>query len=203
MYMKKRLFLIILSHFAILSCFAQDAIRGVLSVGTGITMNDTYFYETGVHYMLLEYIGIGGCIGYWKQFSSNGLLSKVDGTEDDNNLLMRPYLKPSVIAFTPPLLKTERMELSIGAEGSCMMNAKFNRTILFLGTPQGDIYKTYRSRAVSWGGNLSLQAKFQHVSLGLGYSLSTLGLDKKISADGSRLDDKLTYGLFVRIAFLF
>jgi hypothetical protein len=201
--MKKSFFLIILSYLTALNSFAQDTAKGVLSVGTGITLNDTYFVEIGGHYMLNGYVGVGGSVGYWKQFSSNGLLSKVDDTEDDNNLLMRPYLKPSVIAFTPPLLKTERMELSIGAEGSCMMNAKFNRTILFLGTPQGDIYKTYRSRAVSWGGNLWLQAKFQHVSLGLGYSLSTLELDKKISADGSRLDDKLTHGLFVRIAFLF
>ena len=117
--------------------------------------------------------------------------------------LSRPYLKPSVMLFTPAFVNLAVLRLKLGVEGSAMFSPRFTNTIEMHDGEGREMLFNYRSRAVSWGAAAWVQAELLRVIIGVGYSASSLELSKHFSATTRTTYDDYPQGIFARVGVYF
>lgn len=213
--MKHRITLIII----ILSiCFsfkmrAQES-NHLMTFTGGFTFAKSYNLELGYHYRPTHYFGVGGAVGLWKTFSDFGdLLNDISiSTEDDyyyddyyydDGNILRPYIKASIMGFTPDLYKSDDFNINIGLTMHVMANPTFTREIEYE-RPNGrpEFIEDFESRWYSWGGELGVNFYDEEFGIGLGYSISTLELKTKIDIRRRAVTaDRFIHGIFLKLYF--
>lgn len=180
----------------------------------GLTFAKSYNLELAYHYKPTHYFGVGGAVGCWKTFSDFGdILNDVfnsleddyyydDYYYDDGNIL-RPYLKASVVGFTPDLYKGDGLKINIGLTMHVMVNPTFRHEIEYA-RPDGrpELIEDFESRWYSWGGELGVNFYDDEFGLGVGYSISTLELKPKIDIRRRAITtDRFIHGIFLKLYF--
>lgn len=213
MKLKILLFTIILLVISVFKLNAQDS-HNVLTFTGGLSFEKSYNIELAYHYKPTPNLGIGGAVGCWKTFSDFGsLLSDFfnsldddyyyDGYSYDDGDILRPYLKASIVGFTPDLYKSENFNIRLGLTMHVMINPTFTREIKYE-RPNGqpELIEDFESRWYSWGGELGVDFYDDEFGIGLGYSISTLEL--KTMIDFKRraiLANQFIHGVFLRLYF--
>ncbi len=126
--MKKMILLILLISATICRAEVNDsgwgrhraAITGMLTSG------DTWQLESGYHFMLCRYMGVGASIGLWEQIMSDGYPSGTGWHVDENSEKVHNlYLRPSLLFQSPVFLKIRDAGISVTAEPGIMMNIPY------------------------------------------------------------------------------
>lgn len=198
----KKLFLclyILLLSFAL---HASEWGQSLITATGGITFEKTYNVEVGYHYVFFRHVAVGASLGCWAEYSSEKLQARemFDGMA---SRLSRPYLKPSVMLFTPAFVNLAVLRLKLGVEGSAMFSPRFTNTIEMHDGEGREMLFNYRSRAVSWGAAAWVQAELLRVIIGVGYSASSLELSKHFSATTRTTYDDYPQGIFARVGVYF
>ena len=176
--------------------------QSLITASGGITFEKTYNVEVGYHYVFFRHVAVGASVGCWAEYSDNKLRARemFDGVAHH---LSRPYLKPSLMLFTPPFVNLAVLRLKLGVEGSAMFSPRFRNTLVIHDTEGDEMLFNYRSRAVSWGAAAWLQAEVFKVIVGLGYSATSLELNKHFSATPRTTYDDYPQGIFARVGLYF
>lgn len=162
---------------------------GLFSVEAGIYYEGYYQLGIGMHYMLCQYVGVGGECGIW----SNAILPELEDGFDDSDIL-RPFIRPSLVAYTPYFKKWKQGELNFRAETSCMINATVSNYV------KG---KRIHSRIFSFGGELGPNFRSDSWSIGIAYCISNLDFGKERSNSRKGFRSKIAQGLFLRFGYIF
>ena len=136
--MKRRLFLILLITFALAGSMAGESHAGVagtsrfrMGLNLQFTSHSSWQIDFGCHYMLNPYVGLGGSIGGWRQYSS--LISP----EGPNWWVLRSdrhpsnvFLRPSVLLMSPAILKMGSVSVGLTACPGVMLNVPHQRVTI-------------------------------------------------------------------------
>ena len=125
----KKLATILLAASPLLHAAAQEKPRQEVSLLAGLIYDTTYELEASFHYLLHPCIGIGGGLGYYKQwegYAPSGELNSGKWTSwnvaDDDRKIGKLYLSPSVLLRTPPSVVYRQVWgarlLSTGTDGT-------------------------------------------------------------------------------------
>ncbi|MDE6808921.1 MAG: hypothetical protein K2J42_02395 [Muribaculaceae bacterium] len=172
---------------------------------------DTYSGEVGYHYMLSNYIGVGGTLGYWRTFLSGGRASGkgwwVDEEDNDPSSLC---LRPSVIIKSPKL-----NIFSLYAEPGIMMSIPYQKVdVELIDHFPNNEYKRVSTNKGQWLAldlRLGISADFDSFGITIGYlmsNLDTFSMFRHMSYDGvsfKNFYDKTSFrqGAFISASFAF
>ncbi|MCR4920634.1 MAG: hypothetical protein K5945_02865 [Bacteroidaceae bacterium] len=191
---------------AILSVLALHAQgtggQSLITATGGITFEKTYHVEVGYHYVFFNHIALGGNVGCWAEYSGDALPAR-EAFDGMAHRLSRPYLKPSVMLFTPPFVNLSLLRLKLGVEGSLMISPRFTNTLEMKDANGQDMLFNYRSRTCAWGAAAWLQAEIVKVMVGVGYSVTSLELSKHYSATTLQRINEYPQGVFARVGVFF
>lgn len=204
---------VILSSSYIFKLNAQES-KNLLTFGGGLSFEKSYNIELAYHYKPAPNFGIGGAVGCWRTFSSYGSMFAdffnsmtdeyyYDDYTYDDAAIIRPYLKASIVGFTPDLYKSESLNIRMGLTMHVMINPTFKHEIQYE-RPNGqpELIEDFESRWYSWGGELGVDFYDEEFGIGIGYSISTLELKTKIDIKRRQiLAEQFIHGVFLRLYF--
>lgn len=185
--LKRQITFITLLLFALI-VKAQDADeRGPHHVGiSGLLTSDfTWQIDCSYHYMLCPYVGVGGSLCVWKQYSDEGSpAGDFWRTDDDSKELADLYLRPSLVLLSPTIIKIKDNKFGIYAEPGIHMKIPYDRVNLLQYENYPEYGSSYRSTHVSSkrGQWCALDLKlgiYLHTGLGeisAGYYFSTMDI---------------------------
>lgn len=204
MKMKKIVFVLMLLFSASVSGKTLWLNRHALGLGAGITGEGTYSLSLDWHYLPCRYLGLGARGGYWHELPSHGTFSKWSLSEPGTDRLLRPFIMPSILLRSPSFIRATICSLNLSVEAGYMLNGKFNRQVSALNDFGQMVTCDYRSQAGSWYGEACIDITIPHVSMGVGYSLSTLELNKHLDPlHPESLGSNLVHGLCARFSILY
>ncbi len=161
-----------------------------------LTSSDTWQLEMGYHYMLRPWLGLGGELGMWKQYYSDGLPEGHDWIIDsDDEYLQNLYLRPSVLLVSPTLFHIRDAQFGLVAEPGVMLNIPYQS--VGINKLEGLIATDYVSRGTSKGQwcavdcRVGLNVKIGPVNITAGYLVSNFdiyGIARNIKYDGVKFD---------------
>ena len=198
----KKLLICLTAIFSALTLQAQGGGQSLVTATGGITFEKTYQVEVGYHYVFFNYVALGASVGCWGEYSGDGLPAR-EAFDGMAHRLSRPYLKPSVMLFTPPFVNLSLLRLKLGVEGSLMISPRFTNTIAMKDANGQEMLFNYRSRACAWGAAAWVQAEIAKVILGVGFNVSSLELSKQYSVTTMRRINEYPQGIFARVGVMF
>lgn len=177
-----------------------------------LTSVDTWQLETGYHYMLNRYLGVGGEFGMWKQYYYDGLPGgsnwELDG---DDEYLSNLYLRPSVVLMSPTLFKIKDAQFGIVAEPGIMLNVPYQCVGIYI--YENCRRSDYKSRSSSKGQwfavdcRVGLDVRVGRLDITAGYMISDFdiyGIARNIEFDGKKFGEfypkkKLLQGAYLSL----
>ena len=185
-----------------------------ISVTGELNNADAWRVDAGCHWFPIPYVGIGGSIGMWSQYSANGIPNGNNWSVDDKSSKPRNlYAKPSVVLLSPDVIKGEGWGLRLYGEAGVMFNVPYERVDICKG-PYGVIpyeYDYVSSNKGDWcffDGKIGLSMRFDRVSITAGYAYSTLDVyaqRRKMTYDNQNFASfypkrKATQGAFLSLS---
>lgn len=185
-----------------------------ISVTGELNDADVWRVDAGCHWFPVPYVGIGGSIGMWGQYSANGMPSGNNWAVDDKSSKPRNlYAKPSVVLLSPDVIKGEGWGLRLYGEAGVMFNVPYERVDICIG-PYGVIPSEYdyvssnKGECVFFDGKIGLSMRFDRVSITAGYAYSTLDIyaqRRKMAYDNQNFASfypkrKATQGAFLSLS---
>lgn len=134
-FMKKIILTVLISFLSIMASakgVEEEPGHNRVAINGLLTSQDSYQLEASYHYMISKYAGVGGALGYWKNYSEDGCPRgnywsiSLDDMKPDNF-----YLRPSVI-FKSPAIKIKDAQVGLFAEPGIMLNIPYRRVCLDL-----------------------------------------------------------------------
>ncbi|MBD5346603.1 MAG: hypothetical protein HDR92_05680 [Bacteroides sp.] len=193
----------------------EDAIRNRVGFSGTLTSSYTYSLDVTYHYMLSDYIGVCGALGWWKNYYEEGRAHGNHWTVDDDDL--RPsnvYLRPSMV-LKPPGLTYKAARWALFAEPGVMLNIPYKRVCVALTPhwPHTDYAYVSTSRGQWFAAEVraGVNVDIELCSISFGYILSNLDIYSQyrhLSYDGISFRDfypvkPCMQGAFLSVAFNF
>lgn len=200
--MKTRFHLILLLALAPLCLSASDKVESMLAATGGITFEKTYQVEVGYHFVFLKHVALGASVGCWAENPGRNLQVR-EFFDGSSSHISRPFVKPSLMLFTPPFVRLPLLSLKLGVEGGGIFSPRFTNTLRARNSAGEDVYFNYRSRACAWSASAWVQAEVFSLLVGVGYSVSSLELNKQVSVTTGKCYDDYPQGIFVRLGYYF
>ena len=185
-----------------------------ISVTGELNNADAWKVDAGCHWFPIPYVGIGGSIGMWGQYSANDIPNgnnwAVDGESSKPRNL---YAQPSVVLVSPDIIKGEGWGLHLYGEAGVMFNVPYERVNICIG-PYGvipyeyDYVSSNKGECFFFDGKIGLSMKFDRVSITAGYAYSTLDIyaqRRKMTYDNQKFAQfypkrKPTQGAFLSLS---
>ena len=151
-----------------------------ISVTGELNSADAWRVDVGCHWFPIQYVGIGGSIGMWGQYSANGIPNGNNWAVDSESSKPRNlYAQPSVVLLSPDIIKGEGWGLHLFGEAGVMFNVPYERVDICIG-PYGvipyeyDYVSSNKGECIFFDGKIGLSMRFDRVSITAGYAYSTL-----------------------------
>ncbi len=146
----------------------DDAEPHRIAIGAALTSPDTYVIECSYHYMLKDWLGVGGALGRWKALYSGGYPSgKGWYIEDDDERPNNLFLRPSLVLKSPSL-HFLGASFSLMAEPGIMFNIPY-LSVLIKDYNGGE--EKYNSVSTTRGRWIAPELK-----IGLGVDIGPIGI---------------------------
>ncbi len=192
----------------------------VHSVGiTGaITSSNTWQLEASYHWFPIRYVGIGGGIGFWKQYSTDavpqGKYWKVnEGYQSPSDL----YFRPSLVFISPSLVSGDDFSVRLFAEPGLMLNIPYENVYIDICSDEYLIPHAYQKISSNNGqwcffdARIGVSAKIEPLSISIGYMFSTLdvySMRRNMVYDNHSLGSfypkaKNVHGVYMTVSFDF
>lgn len=174
---------------------------------------DTYSLGLSYHYMFCPWVGIGGGIGYFSHVSDSGLMGNIGSWWDDDYYgdyyyddeyepPLSFYVEPSVILRTPRLIGRGEFGIGLTARGSVRLGTNYEYTTgYYNGRDYTDV--VYRADNISFGGTVGPTVSFGPVSFTIGYSISTIDINRTFDPGTRRFKREPVQGVFLDFAGYF
>lgn len=223
----KRLMKVIAMIALALSCpssFAQKTSKHEVAFGGGLATNYTYDLRWSYFYHFNTYLGIGGTMGFYKQWHSNHI-PEGDYTSgrwnswrlsDDDAKIQKLYIEPSLSATTPSLVKIGSWKMRIRAEAGIMLQYPYTQVSvkqLNSLTQEYEIHckSTHKGKWQFWSVKTMLEFGDEDVFVACGYGLSDFDIYssyRKFEMNGTRFNQfypatKLCHSVFVKFGKYF
>lgn len=159
----------------------EDNARHKVSITAALTSGDTWQLEAAYHWMPVPYVGIGGGIGFWKQFSSSCVPSgKYWKVNEDYQYPSDLYFHPSILLVSPPVIRKEDFSIHVTAEGGLIMNVPYDKVCIDI--CKDEYYIPYEQKYISNNkGNwcfydikIGIATKIDPLTITVGYMFSNL-----------------------------
>lgn len=215
----KKLATILLAASPLLHAAAQEKPRQEVSLLAGLIYDTTYELEASFHYLLHPCIGIGGGLGYYKQwegYAPSGELNSGKWTSwnvaDDDRKIGKLYLSPSVLLRTPRLLSIGKCGVHVSFQPELM--AQLPYTLIDVeyhdsrtNASKTSLRSTNDGKWLFWNTRTMLTVSHKNRFYSIGYRFSNLDVYssyRPLRIEHATLGDsypskKYTYGLFVQI----
>ena len=158
----------------------NETLRHRISVSASLTSAYSYSVEWGFHYMVSPNFGIGGSVGYWKNYFEDGWASG-DGwnIDEEDNKPSNIYLRPSFIVKTPSIgIKATRWSLFV--EPSVMLNIPYQRVcienVLHRHITRYEYISTHGGQWFAAELRIGISAKIDQLHATAGYLISNLDI---------------------------
>ena len=185
MVLHKYLFIVTLFISAHFKSNAQDEAvsRNMHSAGinAAITSSDTWQLEAAYHWFPIRYVGIGGGIGYWKQFCTDAVpQGKYWRVNEKYQLPSNLYFHPSLLFFSPTVVKGSDFAVRLFAEPGLMLGIPYDKVCIDVCSDEYLIpyaYKYVSSNKGNWcffDARIGVSAKIEPLNISVGYIFSTL-----------------------------
>ena len=188
-----------------------------ISVTGELNNADAWRMDAGCHWFPVQYVGIGGSIGMWKQYNSDyapeGLFW---GIGEDYRNASNLFIQPSVIFLSPSIFKKadDEIDIRIFGELGAMVNVPYERVYVSIYPDEYKVPATYEKVSSNNGnyiffdGKIGLSVRFDKVSITAGYAYSTLDVyaqRRKMKYDNQSFAPfypkrKATQGAFLSLA---
>lgn len=150
------------------------------SVTGALTTSDTYQLQFAYHYMVWKYLGVGGSIGWWRNWYEDGRASGPDwAIDDDDNKPGNFFLRPSAI-LKSPAIDIKEIALSLFAEPGVMLNIPYQRVCIEkrngLIVTDYDYVSTNKGQWLAVDIHLGINADIGPCGFSLGYMMSNLDI---------------------------
>lgn len=218
----KYLFLATLIMSAHFRAGAQDkeASRNMHSVGisAAITSSDTWQLEAACHWFPIRYVGIGGGIGFWKQFSTDavpqGKYWRVNGKY---KLPSGLYFRPSLLFVSPAIVARSDFSVRLFAEPGLMLEIPYDKVCIDVCSDEYLIpyaYQYVSNNKGNWcffDARIGVSARIEPLNISIGYLFSALDVYamrrnmsyEKIAFDSFYPRAKNVHGACMAISFDF
>lgn len=158
----------------------DDFLRHRVALSGALYSSDTYSLELSYHYMFRPFIGVGGGLGYWKNYYADGMAGgpgwSIDNDDDRPSNL---YLRPSLILKTPPLTIKDA-EWALCADPGIMLNIPYQRvnieTVHGNVSSAGGYVSTNRGQWLAFDLRLGISMDIGAFSCGAGYLMTNLDI---------------------------
>lgn len=177
---------------------------------------DTWKLEASYHWFPIKYIGIGGGLGVWKQYTENGVPCTKEWSVDDNsNKMCNVYLMPSLLLKSPSFVKSESVQLGLMNETGFMMNIPYRKVEVEKRTSFNkfvyDEVSCHKGRWHAFNVRTGVYLNIDAFSIFLGYVFSNLdiyGMHRNMQYQGVQFNQfypkrKNTNGAFMMIGYSF
>lgn len=161
-----------------------------------LTSGDVWMLEAEYHFMVCPYVGLGGSLGTWKQYMSEGYPSGSGWMVEDDDLRMsNVYLRPSLLLVSPSLFKIGDVGVGVMAEPGVMMNIPYKCVSIDL--HEHGITTDYTTRSSSKGQWCAVDCRagvnitVGPVNITAGYLISNFdiyGIARNIEYQGVKFD---------------
>ena len=183
----------------------------------GELLCDTWQIDASYHYFVLPYIGFGGSIGMWKQYTVDGIPSGRGWTVDeDYENVENFFIHPSISLVSPCVAKIEEGYFNLFFEPGIMMNIPYNNVLVALLNERGSTigYKkvsTNKGRWYAFDYKIGLSLTYDQFGCSIGYihsDLDIFGMRRNMIFDGKLFnayypERKNPHGCFVSFFYLF
>lgn len=152
-----------------------------LSVTGELNSADAWRLETGCHWFPVSYVGLGGSLGLWKQYSStwvpNGQFWCID---EDSKRTQNLFVQPSVVLFSPDIFRKSDYAIRLYGELGAMINIPYDKACIDIFQNEYRIPESYEyisSNKGEWcffDSKIGLSLRVEYVAITIGYSYSTL-----------------------------
>lgn len=194
---------------AVAEAGADERLRHRVSVSGTLTSSDSYSIEAAYHYMVCEYVGVGGAFGGWANYFDDGFAEGHGWNIDpDDNKPSNLYLRPSVVVKTPSL-KYRAASWSLIAEPGVTLNIPYQCVDIELTHewPQKnyDATSTCKGQWIAFDLRLGVSLEIESCGLSAGYMMSNLDIFSQyrhLSFRGVSFRDFYTAKPFMQGAYL-
>jgi hypothetical protein len=154
-----------------------------ISVTGEINSSDTWRLDAGCHWFPVQYVGIGGSLGMWKQYYSDHAPQGKYWIEDrDYRKPNNFFIQPSVILLSPSIFKKpdDDIDIRLYGEVGAMINIPYQKTVIEI--CQNEYYipidyaevSSNKGEYMFFDGKIGLSLRSDRVSITAGYAYSTL-----------------------------
>lgn len=157
-----------------------------------LNSNDAYELELSYHYLFLPCVGIGGGVGYSKQWYNDyipdGYMANDSRTswrmDDECRKVEKLYIRPSILLKTPPLIKMGKGRIGLQIEPGLQLTIPYTGVWIEY-ERYGDRFDyESKSKHISsnkgdwcfWHLKSSMNWTVNKVFIGLGYSISNMDI---------------------------
>ena len=175
-----RYILTVVLALAVAEAVGDDRVHHRVSVSGLLTSSDSYSIEAAYHYMVCEYVGVGGAFGGWANYWDDGFPEGHGWNIDpDDNKPSNFYLRPSVVVKTPSL-KYRAASWSLIAEPGVMLNIPYQRVGIELThewpLKNYDYVSTCKGQWLAFDLRLGVNLEIESCGLSVGYMMSNLDI---------------------------
>lgn len=160
----------------------DERYQHVVGMTGELTSSTTWQLEASYHWFPVKFAGIGASVGFWKQIEYDGMPATDEWRlSEDSRSMKNAFFMPSIILFSPAIIKTEEMDIGIMAEPGFMMNIGYDKAVIEIthgtGIPQ-DHKKVSCNNGRWYAFNLrvGVYARFDQVTISSGYAYSDLDI---------------------------
>lgn len=193
----------------------------IASIGAGIGSSDIYSVELSEHYMFNPYIGLGGTIGFYKEWYNSRPGGEINSgkynswyMDEDDKEISKFFLEPQVVVNTPKLFSIGKSNFCMEADLGCIMQIPheivgINYINSITNLNDHKIVSHSGGKWAFWDTRVMLKADFRRIMVSLGYSLSNLDIystRRKLQVEDTKLDffypkKQLNQMLFLRVGY--
>lgn len=189
--------------------------KSLITVMGELNSADAWRVEAGYHWFPKPYIGFGGSLGVWNQFSTNDIPKGQNWIiDDDYREASSLFVHPSLVLFSPSIIHGNDFDIQLYGEVGAMMNLPYEKVCIDIcHNPYyiPDEYEYISNNKGDWcffDGKIGVSARFNNVVLAAGYSYSTLdvyGMRRKLKYDNQKFSAFYpqrhdTHGAFLSIS---
>ena len=192
--------------------FEESKIR--INVTGELNSADAWKLEAGCHWFPIPFVGVGGSLGYYRQFSTTDIArGDTWWTNEDSEKAQNLFLHPSAIFFSPYIFRKSDYAICLYGELGTLLTIPYDRIDIDINPNEVRIPETSKSISSSKGawcffdGKIGLSLRVNKGAITLGYSYSTLDVyaqRRTMKYDNQKFNKfypkaKGTHGVFLSI----
>lgn len=178
---------------------------------------DTWQIDASYHYFVLPYIGLGGSIGMWKQYVTDGVPHGQGWTVDeDYEKVTNFFIHPSVSLVSPSIVKFQEGHFNLFIEPGIMMSIPYAKVPVTILNDRGSTigYKKVSTNKGRWHAfdyKIGLSFTSDQFGCSIGYihsDLDIFGMRRNMVYNGKLFDEyypkrKSPHGCFISLFYIF